>query len=76
MERLEQRLAHIPQRGRVLWLGLRPQRRAAMISAFQAEAIAGQGLLGDRYARPKPYAAHVIQRRRQVTLIQGEHLGV
>ncbi|MEO8835965.1 MAG: MOSC domain-containing protein, partial [Caldimonas sp.] len=50
----------------VVWLGVRPARRAAM-QAVPAVAIeAGRGMAGDRYANPGG--------ARQVTLIQAESL--
>ena len=52
--------------GRVVWIGLRPARRAAMTSVETAIADATQGLVGDRYSGQSGL--------RQVTLIQREHL--
>ena len=53
--------------GRVMWIGLRPARRAAMLPVERAALIAGQGLDGDRYA-----STH--DGPRQVTLIAAEDL--
>ena len=67
----ESRLADLlsaPMRpGRVEWIGLRPARRAALVEVERATVEPGQGLVGDRYASSD-------QGRRQVTLIQAEHL--
>lgn len=52
--------------GRIVWLGLRPARRAAMTSVEAAVASAAEGLVGDRYSGRSG--------SRQVTLIQREHL--
>lgn len=52
--------------GRVVWIGLRPARRAAMTSVETAIADASSGLVGDRYNGRSGL--------RQVTLIQQEHL--
>lgn len=52
--------------GRVVWIGLRPARRAAMLSVERAELKTGFGLVGDRYSA---YGGV-----RQVTLIAAEHL--
>ena len=52
--------------GRVMWIGLRPERRAAVEAVATAEIAAG-GLAGDHRARPG---------KRAVTLIQWEHLAV
>ena len=66
MERpLAELLATLPQTGRVTWIGVRPARRAVVTAVDAVEAIAGQGLAGDRYAHDGG---------RQVTLIQAEHL--
>ena len=59
-----------PRAGRVEWIGVRPARRTPPISVEAAEAIAGHGLEGDhrRYGTPGG--------KRQITIIQREHLGV
>ena len=61
-----------PQAGRVEAIFLRPQRGAAVVSVASASAIVARGLDGDRSAaRPSAMAdGH----KRQVTLIQAEHL--
>ena len=56
----------LPQVGRLQWIGIRPERKAPMIQLNIVEAIAGTGLVGDRYSSKNG--------KRQVTLIQGEHL--
>jgi len=58
-------LATLPQTGRVAWIGVRPVRRATVTAVEAVEAVAGQGLAGDHYAHDG---------KRQVTLIQAEHL--
>ncbi|UTA47856.1 MOSC domain-containing protein [Simiduia sp. 21SJ11W-1] len=68
MDDLAQLMARHCQPGRVTWLGVRPERRAPMQSVEALEAVAGRGLTGDRY-RAKGG-------KRQVTLIQSEHLPV
>jgi MOSC domain-containing protein YiiM len=60
-------MATFPRAGRVEWIGLRPERRAPMAAVTQAEAVAGVGLAGDHYASKT-------NGKRQVTLIQREHL--
>jgi MOSC domain-containing protein YiiM len=52
--------------GRVVWIGLRPARRQAMLAVERAELVAGRGLAGDRYSR--------LDGARQVTLIAAESL--
>ncbi len=61
-------MATLPRPGRVEWIGLRPARDQAMREVTQAEAVAGKGLLGDRYVGGSG--------KRGVTLIQAEHLPV
>ena len=54
------------QSGKVEWIGLRPERKAALTPVHEAEAIAEIGLAGDHYASKGG--------KRQVTLIQYEHI--
>ncbi len=61
--------ATFPRRGRVEWIGVRPGRRAPLVSCERVEAVAGVGLAGDHYATKT-------NGKRQVTLIQAEHLEV
>ena len=58
-----------PRNGIVEWIGVRPQRRAPMESLERVQADPIDGLEGDHYASK-------INRQRQVTLIQREHLAV
>lgn len=60
-------MTHYPRSGRVLWVGVRPQRRQPMRSVSTVRAIADHGLEHDHRARRGGS-------RRQVTLIQSEHL--
>lgn len=62
-------IATFPRRGRVEWIGVRPGRRAPLLSRERVEAVAGLGLAGDHYATKT-------NGKRQVTLIQAEHLDV
>ncbi len=64
---LRDRLGTLPQQGRVEWIGVRPAHRVPVEAVEQVEARVGAGLLGDRYRGSG---------RRQVTLIQAEHLEV
>ncbi|WP_426491589.1 MOSC domain-containing protein [Hymenobacter sp. 102] len=57
----------LPQQGRLEWIGLRPARREQLLSVPEAEAETDRHLHGD-HARPKPGG------KRQITLIQQEHL--
>jgi MOSC domain-containing protein YiiM len=60
-------LATLPQEGRLEWIGLRRVRREAPDAVAEAEAITDRHLAGD-HASPRPGG------KRQVTLIQHEHL--
>jgi MOSC domain-containing protein YiiM len=62
-------MANFPRSGKVEWIGIRAERRAPVVSVTQVEAIAGYGLAGDHYASKS-------DGKRQVTLIQAEHLRV
>jgi MOSC domain-containing protein YiiM len=53
--------------GRLVWIGLRPERRAPVVEATQALLEPGRGLLGDRWRGSASGA-------RQVTIIAAEHL--
>ena len=59
-------MATLPRAGKVEWIGLRPARDEAMIATGTVEAIAGAGLVGDRYKSGSG--------KRGITLIQAEHL--
>lgn len=61
-------MATLPRAGRVEWIGLRPARGQPMREVDAAEAVAGMGLIGDRYAGGSG--------KRGITLIQAEHLPV
>lgn len=53
--------------GRVQWIGVRPARREPLVVVESVLAQAAQGLVGDRYRTRN-------DGKRQVTLIQAEHL--
>jgi MOSC domain-containing protein YiiM len=62
------RLLAAPLRpGRLVWIGLRPERRAPMVEVDQALLEPGRGLAGDRWRGAATGG-------RQVTLIAAEHL--
>lgn len=67
-ESLQTLMDRLPQTGEVKWIGVRPEKRAAINVLDRVEADTGQGLVGDRYAGRSG--------ERQVTLIQWEHLAV
>lgn len=53
--------------GKIIWIGLRPERRAPLIAAPSVSLIAGKGIAGDHYQTSANGA-------RQVTLIASEDL--
>jgi MOSC domain-containing protein YiiM len=63
-------LNHLPQVGRVEWIGLAPSRMAPLTVVSEATADIGSGLRGDHHARRGRPS------KREVTLIQAEHLPV
>ena len=62
-----QLLATLPQQGRLEWIGLRTARRTPPEEVLTAEVITDRHLAGD-HASPKAGG------KRQITLIQHEHL--
>lgn len=68
---LHELTGHFPRPGRVEAIFLRPARHADPQSVESALAIAGRGLDGDHYAGRAKEGG-----KRQVTLIQAEHLPV
>jgi len=67
---LTERLRQVPQVGKITWIGLRPAPSASMLVVPEVEAIEQRGLAGDRAALGR------IGSKRQVTLVQAEHLPV
>jgi MOSC domain-containing protein YiiM len=67
---LEALMGQFPRIGRLEWIGVRPGHRQPILAPLRALAVEGRGLDGDRYA----LKAAGGERRRQVTLIQHEHL--
>jgi MOSC domain-containing protein YiiM len=65
---LHRLMTRFPRAGRVRWIGLRPARDVPMHAVDSAEAVAGKGLIGDRYGSGSG--------KRGITLIQAEHLPV
>lgn len=64
---LQKLMNTMPQQGRVNWIGIRPKRKAPLQSLNEVEAITLKGLAGDHYSGSATS-------KRQVTLIQKEHL--
>jgi MOSC domain-containing protein YiiM len=65
--------ATVPQVGRVERILLRPARRETPVDVVATTASTGRGLDGDRRATSAPVRR---PSRRQVTLVQAEHLAV
>jgi len=56
----------MPQKGRINWIGLRPEKGGGLNSVSEAEVKLKTGLVGDHYRGSSG--------KREVTLIQAEHL--
>ena len=67
---LRELVARVPAPGQLEEIWLRPARGTAAVGVAEAIAVAGRGLQGDRSAAGRGGG------RRQVTLIQAEHLPV
>ena len=65
---LENLRGNFAKAGTVTWIGLRPARREPLTTVDHVEAIEGRGLEGDHAINRK------VNSKRQVTLIQKEHL--
>jgi MOSC domain-containing protein YiiM len=65
-------ITRIATRGRVQAIVIRPERDQPAITVDAAQAEPGLGLIGDRRARTK--RTDPVTRKRELTLIQAEHL--
>jgi MOSC domain-containing protein YiiM len=63
---LHRLMTQFPRPGTVRWIGLRTARGVPMREVDTAEAVAGKGLVGDRYGSGSG--------KRGITLLQAEHL--
>ena len=66
MPTLQELLDTLPQQGVAEWIGIRPARKAPLASVTNIDIDVDSGLAGDHYAKSGG--------KRQVTLIQAEHL--
>ena len=74
MNDLRALMRQFPRTGRLDAILLRPARRVAVMAVSSVQAIVSQGLAGDRTAANSPAPGWT--GKRQVTLIQAEHLPV
>jgi len=68
MQNIKDLFAVFPRHGRVVWIGIRPERRGAVSVVDSVEVSETAGLVGDHYSGQNG--------TRHVTLIQAEHLPV
>ena len=68
MSNLKELMQHIPQTGSVELITIRPERRGEVKKLDEIMVSAEEGLIGDHYSGSS--------KKRQVTLIQKEHLDV
>lgn len=66
MSTLKELLDTLPQQGKVEWIGIRAERREPLTSVDSVNVSSEYGLEGDHYKARS--------RKRQVTLVQAEHL--
>lgn len=71
MSELRSLIEHVPQTGRLEWIGLRPARREPVTAAEAVRVTTEHGLDGDHYRTRTGSKGS-----RQVSLIQAEHLPV
>ncbi|RYY22635.1 MAG: MOSC domain-containing protein [Sphingobacteriaceae bacterium] len=64
---LQKLLDTLPQQGEICWIGIRPGRKKPMQALESVEAITQKGLTGDHFSG-------AAGSKRQITLIQQEHL--
>ncbi|MEM0939703.1 MAG: MOSC domain-containing protein [Bacteroidota bacterium] len=66
-EPIKELINDVPQVGTLDWIGIRPQRRAPLKSLLEVKVTLEGGLTGDHFSTK-------FNKKRQVTLIQKEHL--
>ncbi|MEM6734896.1 MAG: MOSC domain-containing protein [Bacteroidota bacterium] len=66
-EPIKELIDKVPQVGALEWIGIRPQRRAPLKSLLEVKVTLEGGLMGDHFSTK-------FNKKRQVTLIQKEHL--
>lgn len=73
---IKEQLNTLPQKGKLEFIGLRSERRGDVVSVDTTRAIEGLGLEGDHRTRNKDNKKVNLRAKRQVTLLQAEHLPV
>ncbi|MEM9819932.1 MAG: MOSC domain-containing protein [Bacteroidota bacterium] len=68
MKLMKELLNTMPQQGQIQWIGLRRQKREALLSVDTAKVSVEKGLEGDHHKGRN--------KKRQITLIQAEYLDV
>jgi MOSC domain-containing protein YiiM len=68
MQTVAERLDTLPQIGRLKWIGLARESFGVIVPVESVELLVDRGLQGDHHAKRRP------GNKRQVTLIQHEHL--
>lgn len=68
MQTVAERLDILPQIGQLVWIGISPQSGGNIVPMEQAELLVDHGLAGDHHAKRRAGT------KRQITLIQQEHL--
>lgn len=68
MKTIAELKASLPQKGQVKWIGIRPKKKAPLISKDDVQISTSTGIEGDHYSKDGG--------KRMVTLIQAEHLKV
>lgn len=69
METISDLKGRFPREGRVLWIGVAREPRGAIESVESVDVVEHTGIVGEHHAQKG-------NSKRQVTLIQSEHLGV
>jgi len=63
---VESLIKNLPQTGKLVWVGVRPERKAPLKRLNEVRITEDEGLVGDHFS--------ATNKKRQVTLIQQEHL--
>lgn len=64
---MQKMIETLPQSGQLVWIGVRPERKAQLNSLKEVQAVTNAGLVGDHYLQKKGS-------KRQVTLVNQSHI--